>query len=126
MNIDKRQSRIKILIVDDEWDLVILYKNILKKFKYFVESASNGEEAVKIHKKAYENRKRFDCIIMDYRMPIKDGFEAVKEILNLDKKTKIIFASADDSIEQEVLKLGVKAFLKKPFATDVLINALRC
>ncbi|MCD6467124.1 MAG: response regulator [Methanomicrobia archaeon] len=120
-----REVRMRILIVDDESELIKLYRDILTKFGYSVDFALNGEEAVKSYEKAYNKGERFDCVIMDYRMPTKDGLEAMREILKLDKIGKIIFASADDSIEKEALKLGAKAFLKKPFGIDTLIGALR-
>lgn len=115
----------RILIVDDELELIKLYRGILTKFGHSVDSALNGKEAVKSYEKAYNTGERFDCVIMDYRMPIKDGLEAMREILKLDKIGKIIFASADNSIEKEALKFGAKAFLKKPFGIDVLVGALR-
>ncbi len=51
--------------------------------------------------------KKPDIILMDHRMPKKNGIEASKEILKINGKTKIIFLSADSSIKEEVLSIGV-------------------
>jgi FixJ family two-component response regulator len=62
---------------------------------------------------------------MDHRMPVKDGLKATKEILSIEKKANIIFASADKTIKQEALKLGILGFLEKPFSLEVLIDYIK-
>ncbi len=57
-------------------------------------------------------------------MPIKNGFEAAKEIMNIDKNAVIIFISADNTIEEKVLSLGVHDFLCKPIKMIQLLNAI--
>jgi len=66
--------------------------------------------------------KKPDIILMDYRMPIKNGIDASKEIMKIDGKTKIIFLSADNSIKEEALSIGVTKFRDKPFSINELIN----
>ena len=65
-----------------------------------------------------------DIILMDYRMPEKNGLEATREILQIDPITKIIFASADTTMKEESLALGVVDFLEKPFSSQSLLNCL--
>jgi two-component system chemotaxis response regulator CheY len=84
--------------------------------------AKNGKEAVEIYKALNEKP---DVIIMDHRMPIMNGIEASKEIIDFDKKAKIIFASADLTIQEEAISLGVISFKGKPFDTDRLINNVK-
>ncbi len=57
-------------------------------------------------------------------MPKKNGIEATKEILQIDKNVKIIFISADDSIKEEVLSIGAFSFWDKPFMIESLINKI--
>ena len=67
---------------------------------------------------------------MDHRMPEKTGIEATKEILQMDKRVKIIFISADISIKEEAFSIGAFSFWDKPFTIEQLIveiqNALEC
>ena len=84
--------------------------------------AKNGDEAVQMYKSF---SKKPDVIIMDHRMPIKDGLEASKEILNIDKNAKIIFASADESIEVYAQSLGIVSFKFKPFSNERLIGNVK-
>lgn len=82
--------------------------------------AKNGEEAISLFNSF---QKKPDIVLMDYRMPIKNGIEATKKILKIYSKSKIIFTSADNSIKQEALSIGAKSFLDKPFSiTDLIIE----
>ena len=85
-------------------------------------TANNGEEAVFMFKSFSE---RPDIILMDHRMPLKDGLEATKEILKVDGTVNIIFASADKTIKEEVISMGIIAFLDKPFSLEKLVNQIK-
>ena len=63
-------------------------------------------------------------IIMDQRMPVKDGVSATQEILKMDPSATIFFGSADLHIEKEALAAGAKGFLLKPFRIEELLQAI--
>jgi len=63
-----------------------------------------------------------DVILMDFRMPFKNGLEVTKEILKIDNNSKIIFTSADNSIKNLALSIGVISFKEKPFKHEKLIK----
>jgi two-component system chemotaxis response regulator CheY len=65
-----------------------------------------------------------DLIIMDHRMPIKNGVEATKEILAMQPKAKVLFISADVSQENRVAEIGAVGFLEKPFPMDKLFRMI--
>ena len=58
-------------------------------------------------------------------MPIKNGIDPSKEILQIDNGVKIIFASADSSIKEEAYSIGIFSFKNKPFTIDQLINNIK-
>jgi len=87
-----------------------------------VDIANNGDEAIR---KFQELEEKPDIIILDYRMPIKNGIDALKEILKIDENSKIIFASADRTIKEEVIKYGAFGFLDKPFNHKKLISIVK-
>jgi len=62
---------------------------------------------------------------MDYRMPIKNGIDAAKEILQDDKHAKIIFTTADNSVNKEAFSNGVVNFMNKPFTIGQLIDNIK-
>lgn len=113
---------IKVLIVEDDYSIQDLYKVILKTLGIeVIGAADNGEEAIKLFKEA---PIKPDIIIMDHRMPIKNGIEATKEIVSLYNHTKIIFASADITVKKRALEIGAVAFLEKPFSISTLRNEI--
>jgi CheY-like chemotaxis protein len=69
----------------------------------------------------------FDAVILDYRMPGKDGMEVAKEILELNPKQRIIFASAyvKETLEDAVKQLKqVVELMQKPFDAEVLVDTI--
>lgn len=66
-----------------------------------------------------------DVVLMDYRMPFKNGIDASKEILQIDDTIRIVFLSADSSIKEEAKSLGVFSFKDKPFSMDNLIKNIQ-
>ena len=84
--------------------------------------ANNGEEAV-LKFKSFSERP--DIILMDYRMPIKNGIEAAKEILKIDNKSKIIFISAEGNAKDKFLSIGAICFIEKPFTIKKLVKKIK-
>ena len=111
---------VKILLVDDDTDLLFLYQMMVERIGHeVIGTAKDGEEAVQIYKSL---KQKPEVIIMDHRMPRKNGIEATKEILKMGNYTKIIFASADKSIEEDALSIGAISFKQKPFSIERLKN----
>jgi two-component system alkaline phosphatase synthesis response regulator PhoP len=116
-------SPIKILIADDEPDIVEIISFHLEKAGYQVESAKDGSEAI-------EKAKQFqpDCIILDIMMPKRNGFE-VCEYLRSNKdfdKTFIVLLTAlnDEASHIKGLELGGDDFVNKPISPKVLVSRI--
>jgi DNA-binding NtrC family response regulator len=117
----------KILIVDDDRTVLKLYKMILEQKGFQkIEIAHNGKEAV-LKYKGFEEKP--NIIIMDHRMPLVSGMDAMKKIIKINNKenisTKIIFASADSTVREQVISLGAYDFISKPFDIEELIVAIK-
>lgn len=114
---------IRIFIVDDDQSLQRLYTLILREAGFeIVDTALNGKVAVE----KYNNFKvKPDIILMDHRMPIKNGLDAMIEILSFNNHEKIIFASADITVKEKALSLGAYAFLDKPFNMETLLSTIQ-
>jgi two-component system chemotaxis response regulator CheY len=116
----KKKMIISIFIVEDDVFILRLYEIFLRSYGFSViGKAKNGDEAVNSYK--LMNTKP-DLIIMDNRMPIKNGIEALKEILEIDKQAKIMIVSADNSIENIAKSVGAVAFMEKPFSMKRLLE----
>lgn len=88
---------------------------------YDVEISITGKDAIDNYKVSTEKP---EVIIMDYRMPVMNGIDAMNEILNINGNTKIIFASADTTMREISLSEGAKGFLSKPFKIEELTNLI--
>ena len=111
-----------IFIVEDNKDIREIYFRLLDFLGFEVRRiAYNGSEAVDMFKSFHP---RPDIVLMDYRMPEKNGLQATREILQIYPETKIIFGSADTTVKEESLALGVIGFLEKPFSSQSLVNCI--
>ena len=111
----------KILIVDDEPNIVMALEYTFKKNNFEVFIARDGQEALDILKSTYP-----DVIILDVMMPMVDGYatlEHIKKDTNL-KHTKVIFLSAKnkESDIQKGLDMGADAYLTKPFSVKKIVE----
>ncbi len=110
----------RILVVEDDEDILNLYKDILEGEGYEVEIARNGLEGVEKFEKG-----EFALVILDIRMPQMDGIEALGRILNTKKDTKIIINSAYGTYRDNFLTWGADAYLIKSSSIDILINKVK-
>ncbi len=103
----------KILVVDDANFLRAALASILKKKNHeIVGEAENGKEAVRLYQELEP-----DIVIMDITMPVMNGIEAMKKIIELDPKASVIMCSAmgQQKVVFEAIELGAKDFIVKPF-----------
>ncbi|HRQ71273.1 MAG TPA: response regulator transcription factor [bacterium] len=117
-------SRERILLVDDEEDILNLVKYNLERDGYKVETVTTGEAAVRA---ARENVP--DLILLDLMLPGMDGFDVCR-ILKNDKnvmKTPIVMLTAkgEDSDIVAGLELGADDYITKPFSPRVLIARVK-
>lgn len=113
----------KILLVDDEKDIIEFLQYNLTNEGFKVISANNGFEAIeKLNQKP-------DLIILDVMMPKMDGYETCSRIRSLDefKNIPIIFLTAKSSELDEVhgLNLGADDFIQKPISTKKLVARVK-
>jgi two-component system response regulator AtoC len=104
----------RILAIDDEQDMTLLYKNILKN-DYKLITASSGQEALKMI-----NNENFDLILLDIMMPEMNGIEVLRKIKEQDPALDVIMITASKDVRPaiESLKLGAFDYLIKPFEIE--------
>ena len=114
-------SKIHILVVDDDDGIRNLLKDYLFNNNYIVSTAENGDQA----KKKLEYFK-FDIIILDVMMPGKDGYELTKEIKK-NINVPIILLTAKGEVENRIkgLELGANDYLGKPFEPKELLLRIK-
>lgn len=132
----------RILIAEDDEDTALTYKMALKDAGYEAKIVDNGEDCAKIYLEKFQEFRLlkskktavhpydqpFEVVILDYRMPRMDGLQVAKEILTINPRQRIIFASA---YVKETLKDSVKGLkqvvelLQKPFSSQILVDMIR-
>jgi CheY-like chemotaxis protein len=108
---------LKVLIADDEEDLVDVLRDRLEAYGFMVLTAGTGREA--LEKLATE---RVDGVFLDVKMPDLDGLAALDEIRRRDPQTPIIIltASSRPQAAADALARGANAYVLKPFEWDEL------
>lgn len=112
-----------VLIVDDSMVMRKNLKNILVQGGYTViDEAVNGEVAIS----KYQEHKP-DFVTMDINMPEMDGIEAVKQIIAVDPKARIVMISSvnEKQMVMEALKYGAKYYVLKPVTYEKVQDAIR-
>ncbi len=116
--------RPKILVVDDDPDLVRALRLRLRANNYDVSTASDGYAAV-----AQAQKERPALIILDLGLPVGDGFVVLDRLQNSDSLSGvpvIVLSARDPQMNEErALKAGAAAFFQKPADNDELLNVIR-
>lgn len=115
---------VKILLVDDEPDIVYLVKKILQKSGHHVIEAYSGEEALEL-----ANKSRPDLVLLDIMMPDLNGWE-VSRSLKMNKDTKnlpiimLTVRTSSDSVEKSFKYAKADAHVGKPASSKEIINTI--
>jgi DNA-binding NtrC family response regulator len=113
----------RILVVDDEVDMLMLLRMIIEDNTGFkVETTNNPSEALKLFSK-----QEFDLVITDLKMPGMDGLELFDEISAIKENVPVILVTAYGSLEASelALKKGVSDFITKPFRKDNILFTIK-
>ncbi len=113
---------IKILVIDDEKNILESIKMVLTYENYKVETASSGLDGVELFKTINP-----DIVLLDVKMPGFNGIEVLRNLKEINPLTEVIMISGHSGIEEavEASKLGAFDFLEKPLARDKLILTVR-
>jgi CheY-like chemotaxis protein len=103
---------LRVLLVDDEEDIIEVIQDRLEAYGFTVVTAGNGIEALE-----KVSTDTFDGIFMDVKMPQMGGIEALEQIRKTDQKTPIIIITSSSSREAaiEAVAKGATDYLLKPF-----------
>ena len=113
------KDKIDILIVDDDVDMAETLSDILTALGIQVEIAHDGCKAVEKAK-----AKMFDIVLMDIKMPVMDGYTAIKLIREKNTKIPIIAQTAYADDREKAIECGCSGFISKPFDKKDLFKIL--
>ncbi len=121
-----KKFKSKILIMDDERMIRNMLMRILEHYGCEVVESRHGMEALDIYKKAQDQGKPFDLVIMDLTVPGgMGGKETISELLKIDPAAKAVVSSGYSAGLSDYRKHGFKAMVNKPYTLDELEKVLK-
>ena len=120
--IDKGDSAVNILIVEDEVRLAEALAQIMIEQKYTVDMVYDGEDGL-----TYAESGIYDIIILDVMLPKRNGFEVVKALRSKKIATPVLLLTARDEVSDKVtgLDCGADDYMTKPFSPEELLARVR-
>ena len=120
--ITKKDRASRILLVDDEPDICMVYQIVLEDAGYQCISYTDPVKALKEFRPTY-----YDLILLDIKMPVLNGFELCKKIRELDKTVHIIFITASEQFyenfrSEHFPELGKINYIQKPIGNEELVQ----
>ncbi len=108
----------RILVVDDDKNMRMLFKALLEREKYTVFTAENGEDALRVMDEEY-----IDLVILDIMMPKMDGYEFTKTLREVDNNLPILMVSAKQLPEdkQKGFLVGTDDYITKPIDNNEML-----
>ena len=111
-----------ILIVDDDIKLCATLSEDLREIGYYTHFVTSADDAI-----TYLNDSTVDLVLLDLKMPEKNGFFVLKKINSNNYNSRVIVLTANVDLDSaiESAKLGVDDFLRKPYDFDELLITVR-
>ena len=128
----QRDVKLRVLVVEDDFMVRQVIRDILEQNGAMVDIAVNGEEAVQAFRVAWRREQPYDLLCMDIMMPVMDGHEALIKIREVEKslgilgpeEVKVIMLSALDdakTVMKAYYKGGATSYIVKPIEKERLL-----
>jgi two-component system, OmpR family, response regulator ChvI len=120
---DVVQRKIRIFLVDDEKDILLMYKTGLERNGFLVDVFNDPVQALLSFK-----AREYDLLLLDIKMPKMNGFELYREIQKIDHKVKVCFISAFVTYYESLREIfdmrNIHCIIKKPIEMSILIQGI--
>jgi len=120
-----KENRGKILLMDDNIQVLKVSGKLLEHIGYVVDVAKEGEQTLRKYQKSKANGKPYDLVIMDLTIPGgMGGKQAIARLLEIDPSARVIVSSgySDDDVMANYKKYGFIGSIAKPYSFDELID----
>lgn len=130
--VQESSALLKVLVVEDDFMVRQVVRDILEQYGASVDIAVNGEEAIQAFRVALRKQQPYDLLCMDIMMPVMDGHEALVKIREVEKslgvigpeEVKVIMLSALDdakTVMKAYYKGGATSYIVKPIEKERLL-----
>lgn len=112
---------IRVLVADDEREIRDLVKRYLERETYVVDTASNGEEALR-----YVEQYTYSLVLLDLMMPVVDGIEVCRRLREKSNVPILMLTAKDQELDKVLgLSMGADDYLTKPFSINELVARMK-
>ncbi len=117
------EAKFIVFVVDDDESVRASLKLLIESVGYDVVTFRSAEDFLE-----YSSAEKSCCLILDIRLPGMSGFKLQEHLLKLQVQIPLIFITGHDRerMEDEAMRLGAIAYLRKPFDEQTLLEAIRC
>jgi PAS domain S-box-containing protein len=118
---------LRVLVVDDHSVARMVLERYLHDMSFAVESVGSGAEALQRLRDGEASGRRFDLVLMDWKMPTPDGLETARQIRRLFSHPPTIIlvtAHAHDEVAPQIERIGIEGILVKPVTRSVLLDTV--
>ncbi len=125
-NPNLNEERVRILIIDDEPDVILTLRTALEQNGFRTDSCNDSTLAYKNFRDG-----KYDLVLLDIKMPNVDGFQLYQKIKRTDRRVKICFLTASEFYHEEIRKeegfdgFNKELFLRKPIEIASLVDAIK-
>lgn len=118
----KRGQQNTVAVIEDDSSMRKSIERLLNVYGYPVEAFASAESFLERQQKA-----GYACAVLDIHLPGMSGFELTRELTAVGRALPIIFFTAidDDILREEAARTGCVAYLRKPYAPELLLQAIR-
>lgn len=112
----------KILIIDDEENILKVLSDFLTRSGFEVQSAKEGKRAIGLYSK-----ERFDAVVLDLKLPDMDGVELLKELQKINSFLKVVIVTGHSEMKSYLatMELGACEYLSKPVDLNLFKDVIR-
>lgn len=122
--INRQQLMAKILLVDDDTDIALAFKEGLENDGFYVDAFNDPLDAL-----SNFEASKYDLLLLDIRMPKMNGFELYKEIEKIDKGVKVCFITAFEVYYEALREVfpspEIECFIRKPIEIASLVKKIK-
>jgi len=122
--VKKKHKKPTVLVIDDEYNIRSMMKEIMEMHGFNVYTAGNGRDGVEVFQRY---RDEIDLVVLDMVMPVMDGKAAFIEITKIKPDQKVFIISGYSSREdlEDILKRGAIGYMRKPFQVNEIISKIK-
>lgn len=120
----KRRAGASLLVVDDDIQLRELYQVVMESVGHRVHLARDGQQCLEFYRRALEDGRPYDLVLLDLNMPVMDGRQCLESLLGMDPRAKVMLATGSPAEELGSWSRRLAGLVTKPVGVSTLLQCV--